>query len=496
MPIKNLFGIDPERRTTVPTGLRGSGVTGGEGLFDKYFNQIILEIQANHVINTEAKVKAASPVEGTAYFNSTAGEFQDKDDVATVFASGQKIVWAGLDAITAAIDLSAYDDIKHDYIEGITIAFGSQNVTLGSNQSGFLNATGTGDLSATNSPDFVVNGNRPGKLTDFQTKNLTIVNASVSSTDVDAEFVRILDAFNNALLITALNETFAFPGDLNAGSEKASTRYQHWIGVDYLGNVQRLLVPDLTGTTDSTTAGSLEDSTADFVTDAVQVGDIVKNLTDSTETTVSAVTDLNTLALDNDIFVSGEDYEINIETPQFDAGKVFKAKLGSDLNDGGSDLAGDIIFTQFKTGVLQLVPKYTSTHSTTAAAIPQDNTKPQNTEGVELVTQSFTPESSTSNLVFDVQLYGAVNPNSTATAAMFVDSTADSIGVSSVFPGTANGVVTLNFRFVIPSGSKTARTYKMRVGPAAQTLYINGVTTGAQYDGAVLSGFTITEIEA
>jgi len=65
-----------------------------------------------------------------------------------------------------------------------------------------------------------------------------------------------------------------------------------------------------TGTTDSTTASKLEDSSADFVTDGVKVGDRVRNVTDNTETYVTAVDDLNTLSVNDDIFISGEDYEV------------------------------------------------------------------------------------------------------------------------------------------------------------------------------------------
>lgn len=65
-----------------------------------------------------------------------------------------------------------------------------------------------------------------------------------------------------------------------------------------------------TGTTDSTTADKLEDSTADFITDGVVAGTIVYNTTDGTKATVTAVDDLNTLSVSSDIFVSGESYEV------------------------------------------------------------------------------------------------------------------------------------------------------------------------------------------
>ena len=63
------------------------------------------------------------------------------------------------------------------------------------------------------------------------------------------------------------------------------------------------------GTTTSTTASKLIDSSGRFVND-VSVGDTVLNTTDSTSTTVSAIDSTTQLSVASDIFVSGENYEI------------------------------------------------------------------------------------------------------------------------------------------------------------------------------------------
>ena len=65
-----------------------------------------------------------------------------------------------------------------------------------------------------------------------------------------------------------------------------------------------------TGTTDSTSANELVDSTATFLTD-VSAGDLVQNTTDGTYSSVSSVDSDSTLTLANDIFVSGEAYSID-----------------------------------------------------------------------------------------------------------------------------------------------------------------------------------------
>lgn len=65
-----------------------------------------------------------------------------------------------------------------------------------------------------------------------------------------------------------------------------------------------------TGTTDGTTANKLVNSSDTFSTDGVAVDMIVKNTTDNTYSYVTAVDSETQLTLADDIFVSGETYEI------------------------------------------------------------------------------------------------------------------------------------------------------------------------------------------
>ena len=76
------------------------------------------------------------------------------------------------------------------------------------------------------------------------------------------------------------------------------------------------------GTADGTTESKLVDSGADFVTDAVAAGMWVHNTTDDTWTMITAVDDLNTLSVLNDIFISGENYVIGTAILNGDDGQV------------------------------------------------------------------------------------------------------------------------------------------------------------------------------
>lgn len=69
-----------------------------------------------------------------------------------------------------------------------------------------------------------------------------------------------------------------------------------------------------TGTTTATTASKLVNANAEFIKDGVAVDDFVKNVTDGTTTTVSAVDSKTQLSLNADIFTSGQLYEVTIST--------------------------------------------------------------------------------------------------------------------------------------------------------------------------------------
>ncbi len=66
-------------------------------------------------------------------------------------------------------------------------------------------------------------------------------------------------------------------------------------------------------TTTATTAGKVEDSNATFITSQVQIGDLVQNVTDSTTALVTAIDSETVLSVDNDVFESGETYNIGAQ---------------------------------------------------------------------------------------------------------------------------------------------------------------------------------------
>jgi len=69
--------------------------------------------------------------------------------------------------------------------------------------------------------------------------------------------------------------------------------------------------PVSSGTADGTSANHLVNSGATFVTDGVEVGQVVANTTDQTFASVTAVNSETDLTLSDDIFVSGKKYTVD-----------------------------------------------------------------------------------------------------------------------------------------------------------------------------------------
>ena len=146
--------------------------------------------------------------------------------------------------------------------------------------------------------------------------------------------------------------------------------------------------------------------------------------------------------------------------------------------------------------VLQQVSTSYATYASATTVMPSDDTIPQNTEGTEIMTLAITPQSATSTLLIEyvVPLAGSAVVN--VQAGLFVDSTASAIKASYYTTGGLNYKALMIGDHRVASASTSARTYKLRVGPAAGTIYFNGISTGRLLGGMLQATMIITEIEA
>ena len=121
---------------------------------------------------------------------------------------------------------------------------------------------------------------------------------------------------------------------------------------------------------------------------------------------------------------------------------------------------------------------------------------PQQTDGTEIVTATITPLYATSNLL--IEYVGTANYQGTyswvSICSLFKDSGANALATTCGTCGYYNQNI---IRYLEASGSTTARTYKIRVGPslAGGSVSINGTTPSYSiFPGINLSRINIYEV--
>ncbi len=114
----------------------------------------------------------------------------------------------------------------------------------------------------------------------------------------------------------------------------------------------------------------------------------------------------------------------------------------------------------------------------TATAVGYDNSVPQSSEGVEILTKTITPSSTGDYLKFTVSCWVDTNGAIGVVAAIFKDSEADATYSSSLIVPSQGFAQMMAFTFLIPVASTSAQTWKLRIGPGSGTVYVN-----QRYDG-------------
>jgi len=137
----------------------------------------------------------------------------------------------------------------------------------------------------------------------------------------------------------------------------------------------------------------------------------------------------------------------------------------------------------------------TGTVATGTTTIPQDNTIPQNTEGDQYMSLSYTPTSATSKLQIDVVAFGSSSANCSMVIALFQDSVANALAATtqySVGGPTNNYAQTL--KHTMTAGTTSAITFKVRIGlDNAGTFTFNGRSGSQLFGGVAASSITVTE---
>ena len=177
-----------------------------------------------------------------------------------------------------------------------------------------------------------------------------------------------------------------------------------------------------------------------------------------------------------------------------DSGDTFTVPSGATITNSGTA-------TGFGGGgkVKQMVYNMVTGVVTGTGVIPYDNTIPQNTEGLEMMTQAITPTSASSLLKIEVVVQGSCSSHAQFQIALFQDSTANALAVSRI-RADAQQAVHLNnnnMMHVMVSGTTSATTFKVRLGVSSGVVWLNATSanTGGLFGGKCNSGIVVTEYE-
>lgn len=136
---------------------------------------------------------------------------------------------------------------------------------------------------------------------------------------------------------------------------------------------------------------------------------------------------------------------------------------------------------------------YTAT-TAISAAIPVDTTRPQNTEGTEIMSAAITPRSATSKIRISVTVPNTYSTSSglSWTVAVFRNSataaTYARLGVHLTNAGPGDGVY---FSVIDEPASTSEQTYSVRVGPASGSIQLN-----YYHNDSAFSQLTLEEVDA
>jgi hypothetical protein len=151
--------------------------------------------------------------------------------------------------------------------------------------------------------------------------------------------------------------------------------------------------------------------------------------------------------------------------------------------------------------IVQRVHAPTGAYVSGTTTIPADDTIPQITEGVLMLTASITPAAAVNVLGVDASLVSANDTIGVAlvmTAALFRDSTADAVAVTKGYNGAANNFdMPLRLGYQTRANATSPTTFSARLGvSAAGTVSINGRGGFRLFGGVANSFIDITEVMA
>jgi hypothetical protein len=158
--------------------------------------------------------------------------------------------------------------------------------------------------------------------------------------------------------------------------------------------------------------------------------------------------------------------------------------------------------TQNRINTKQPLVQYVNTSTNSIillnSAFIRDDSKPQKTEGVEVLTATITPTNANNILIIRANAYGEAVAGTYMGIGLFQDAADDALAVSSYYSHAAGWGAKGILSWSMTAGTTSATTFKIRCGRySTASIYLNGNNAGASlYNGTYLSFLEIYEIKA
>lgn len=173
--------------------------------------------------------------------------------------------------------------------------------------------------------------------------------------------------------------------------------------------------------------------------------------------------------------------------------------LLSNTNPSIPETSGAKALRTLGAGVLldRAYAEYTANANLTTV-IPGDDTIPQNTEGTEVLSVSFTPKSATSRVRLRFEgCVAADTANLAIGAAIFSSASANALRAGIANPGAIGNLESMLVEHEYVPGVTTALTFSVRVGPlTAGTVRMNGSATARFFGGTMAATLMVEEFAA
>lgn len=147
--------------------------------------------------------------------------------------------------------------------------------------------------------------------------------------------------------------------------------------------------------------------------------------------------------------------------------------------------------------VIQTQSESFTTYISTTAVIATNDSIPQNTQGMQLLTCTISPKFSSSKIRIRFHgYYGCTDSTPSVSTAVFVNSELNAIYTTSWYQSNSGSLCTNSLETEHTPGSSTAQTYAIRIGTTAGTVRVNGNSTSRLFGGTSRCYLVLEEIKA